>query len=145
MSKERKMKKLLSVDELIGLNKFLCGSEQIEIRDRNILENIVQNYDSIDESSGYNTGLAAMILYSILREHPFVYNNRETAILATTTTMIMNGCSIHATDDELQNLARKIEICEISRDEAKNWIYNHYTVQSCEPGSINEPRVATEA
>ena len=130
------MKYLLSVNELIGLNKFLCGSDEVEIRDNNILEKTVQDCSKLDDSYGYYTNVAAIILYNILREHPFVYNNRETAILATCVTLLMNGCSIHADDEEILSLARKIEFCEITREEVRKWIFDHFNVHSF---SMSEP------
>lgn len=129
-NKEQNMKYMLSVNELIGLNKFLCGSEEVEIRDYNILENIIQSCSKLDDSDKYYTSMAAIILYSILREHPFVYNNRETAILATCATMLMNGCSIHATDSELLAFARRIELGELTREEVRKWIFDHYMVHA---------------
>lgn len=130
------MKYLLSVNELIGLNKFLCGSDEVEIRDNNILEKTVQDCSKLDDSYGYYTSVAAIILYNILRDHPFVYNNRETAILATCVTLQMNGCSIHASDEEILGLARKIEVCEITREEVRQWIFDHFSVHAF---SMNEP------
>ena len=124
------MKYLLSVNELIGLNKFLCGSDEVEIRDYNILEKIVQSCSKLDDSDKYYTSMAAIILYSILREHPFVYNNRETALLATCATMLMNGCSIHASDNELLTVARRIELGELTREEVRKWIFDHYRVHA---------------
>ncbi len=126
MKKSREAQREVTAEELKSINRFLCLNHPSNVRDESALDRLADSFGTIDPEEGYLTGVAAQILCSILRDHPFTYRNRETAVLAMNTVMQMHECVVAATDEEFTEIAEKIERGTITRSQAREWIYAHF-------------------
>jgi hypothetical protein len=120
------MRYIPTYNDLVSFNQFLCRADYIELRDMTVIDRIVDCLQSLDNNEGFRTSMATAIMHGILRERPFFYHNRETALLAVNTTMIMNECIINTTCDEYNEVAEAVEQGNMTREQLRLWIIEHY-------------------
>lgn len=68
---------------------------------------------------------AAVLMESLIRDHPFVDGNKRTALAATGIFLELNGYTLTATDDELLDFTRRVVRGRITVQEMAAWLKNH--------------------
>lgn len=69
--------------------------------------------------------LAAAYAYGIARNHPFADGNKRTAAVVSETFLVMNGCSLAASDAELVVAFLALAAGELSEEELADWFRSH--------------------
>lgn len=69
--------------------------------------------------------LAAAYGFGIARNHPFVDGNKRTAAVMMETFLVLNGCTLAATDAELVVAMLALAAGELSEEELADWLREH--------------------
>lgn len=69
--------------------------------------------------------LAAAYAFGIARNHPFADGNKRTAAVVSETFLMLNGCSLAATDAELVVAILALAAGELSEEELADWFRSH--------------------
>ncbi|WP_294314823.1 type II toxin-antitoxin system death-on-curing family toxin [uncultured Sphingomonas sp.] len=96
------------------------------IRDRSMLESALarpQNLIAYGEPD--IADLAASYAFGIARNHPFVDGNKRTALVVSETFLMLNGCTLTATDAEVVVAFLALAAGELSVDELADWFRGH--------------------
>lgn len=96
------------------------------IRDRSMLESALarpQNLIAYGEPD--IADLAASYAFGIARNHPFVDGNKRTALVVSETFLMLNGCTLTATDAEMVVAFLALAAGELSVDELADWFRGH--------------------
>jgi death on curing protein len=68
---------------------------------------------------------AAMLLYSISSNHPFVDGNKRTAFVISVTVLEDNGFKTHFTQDEVVLFMLKVAQDNADQTQIKEWLEKH--------------------
>jgi len=68
---------------------------------------------------------AAVLMESIVKNHPFIDGNKRTAITSAGIFLERNGYSFHPTLEELESLTRRMAEGKISLPDAVKWFKKH--------------------
>lgn len=68
---------------------------------------------------------AAVLAFSIIRNHPFLDGNKRTGHAAMEVFLIMNGYEIWASVDDAEDAILRVASGEMKRDELTDWIEAH--------------------
>ena len=69
--------------------------------------------------------LAATYGFGIARNHPFTDGNKRTAAVVMETFMVLNGCTLTATDAELVVAIQSLAAGELSEEQLADWLRVH--------------------
>ena len=69
--------------------------------------------------------LAAAYGFGIARNHPFTDGNKRTAAVVMETFMVLNGCTLAASDAELVVAIQALAAGELSEDQLADWLRLH--------------------
>ena len=118
---------MITIQEALEIHKILI--EQFSggsgLRDLSLLESALQRpFQTFDGSELYSTPIqkSAVILESIVKNHPFVDGNKRTGYVLARLTLLNNGVDIEATQDEKYQLVIKIAENQIDFDEIVKWL-----------------------
>ena len=70
--------------------------------------------------------LAAAYAFGIARNHPFVDGNKRTAAVMMETFLVLNGCTLTASDAELVVAILALAAGELAEDELAGWLRDHF-------------------
>lgn len=68
---------------------------------------------------------AAALMHSILLNHPFIDANKRTATVSTGYFLHINGYDIEAKQEELVELALKVESKQMDLEQISKWLKEH--------------------
>jgi death-on-curing protein len=71
--------------------------------------------------------LAAAYGFGIARNHPFADGNKRTAAVVMETFMVLNGCTLRASDAELVVAIQSLAAGELSEEQLAEWLRDHGT------------------
>lgn len=69
--------------------------------------------------------LAAAYGFGIARHHPFVDGNKRSAAVMMETFLVLNGCTLIATDAELVVAVLALAAGELGEEELADWLREH--------------------
>ena len=69
--------------------------------------------------------LAAAYGFGIARNHPFTDGNKRTAAVVMETFMVLNGCTLTASDAELVVAIQALAAGELGEDQLADWLRLH--------------------
>ncbi len=96
------------------------------IRDRSMLESaLARPHKLIAYGEPDVADLAASYAFGIARNHPFVDGNKRTALVVSETFLMLNGCTLTATDAEVVVAFIALAAGELSVDELADWFRGH--------------------
>lgn len=96
------------------------------IRDRSMLESaLARPHNLIAYGEPDIADLAASYAFGIARSHPFVDGNKRTALVVSETFLMLNGCTLTATDAEVVVAFLALAAGELSVDELADWFRGH--------------------
>ncbi len=96
------------------------------IRDRSMLESaLARPHNLIAYGEPDVADLAASYAFGIARNHPFVDGNKRTALVVSETFLMLNGCTLTATDAEVVVAFLALAAGELSVDELADWFRGH--------------------
>ena len=120
----------LSIDDLININRPLIvlqtPNEPIEVLNFNNLSSSqsrpsqVKYYEQTDDMFV----LTAVLIESLIQNHPFANANKRTAMMAGYVFLLLNGYELTAPEDEVVEMARGLATKEYSLDELDSWLCN---------------------
>lgn len=67
---------------------------------------------------------AAVLVASLIRNHPFSDGNKRTAVVALNVMLVMNGFDLQATNDEVYDLAIAVA-AGMEREAIETWLREH--------------------
>jgi death on curing protein len=68
---------------------------------------------------------AAILMYLLVKNHPFVDGNKRTGVLSMLRFLLLNGHTLNATNDELYQVTIAIASSAMDKDELSAWIHAH--------------------
>jgi death-on-curing protein len=96
------------------------------VRDVNLLESAMMRPQNL---VGYGrpdaAELAAAYAFGIARNHPFVDENKRTAVVVSETFLAINGYGLNVTDAELVVVFLALAAGELPEDELASWFREH--------------------
>lgn len=96
------------------------------IRDQSMLESaLARPHNLIAYGEPDIADLAASYAFGIARNHPFVDGNKRTALVVSETFLMLNGCTLTATDAEVVVAFFALAAGELSVDELADWFRGH--------------------
>ena len=96
------------------------------IRDQSMLESaLARPHNLIAYGEPDIADLAASYAFGIARNHPFVDGNKRTALVVSETFLMLNGCTLTATDAEVLVAFLALAAGELSVDELADWFRGH--------------------
>ncbi|WP_294843529.1 type II toxin-antitoxin system death-on-curing family toxin [uncultured Gilliamella sp.] len=120
----------LSIDDLKLINSLLIKlqtpKEPIYIRDENALgssqarPNICRYYEQNEDIFR----LTAVLIESLIENHPFANANKRTAMFAGYLFLLLNGQELKAPDAEVVEMAVGIATKKYNVDELEDWLFN---------------------
>ena len=119
----------LSVDDIKLINSLLIKlqtpKEPIYVRDENTLGSS-QARPSLyryHEQTEDIFRLTAVLIDSLIRNHPFANANKRTAMFSGYLFLLLNGQELKAPDDEVVEMGVGIATGKYNLDELENWLY----------------------
>lgn len=119
----------LSVDDIKIINSLLIKlqtpKEPIYVRDENILGSS-QARPSLyryHEQTEDIFRLAAVLIESLIRNHPFANANKRTAMFSGYLFLLLNGQELNAPDAEVVEMGVGIATGKYNIDELENWLF----------------------
>lgn len=142
----------LSPDDLIWLNRTLIElqtpAEPVGVRDRTLLE----SSQARPSQYGYYQQtrdmfeLAAVLIESLCRNHPFLNANKRTAFAAGSVFLMLNGYEVTGPGHEVVELMLGLATGEYGMKDVENWLayWSHETDYSMldQPGEWVEQFVS---
>lgn len=96
------------------------------IRDRSMLESaLARPHNPIAYGEPDVADLTASYAFGIAQNHPFVDGNKRTALVVSETFLMLNGCTLTATDAEVVVAFIALAAGELSVDELADWFRGH--------------------
>ena len=121
---------MITIQEALEIHKILI--EQFSggsgLRDLSLLESALQRpFQTFDGSELYSTPIqkSAVILESIVKNHPFVDGNKRVAIAATELFLQCNGYRLSADNDALFDLTMACAASQLGPEEIRIWLEQH--------------------
>ena len=119
----------LSAEEIVALHNAVLGAGDIDpegvVRDWNLLESATARprmtayYEEADLLRQ-----AATLLWGLVENHPFYDGNKRTGWVAMRSFLILNGRSLHATEDKAFDLV--VSVAQgLSLDATEAWLREH--------------------
>jgi death on curing protein len=88
------------------------------LRDRGALESALARPRKLASHGGPDAAhLAVAYAYGIARNHPFIHGNKRTAAVVSETFLLLNGCTLVATDAEIVVAFVELAAGELTEDE----------------------------
>lgn len=119
----------LSVDDIKLINSLLIKiqtpKEPIYVRDENILGSS-QARPSLyryHEQTEDIFRLTAVLIESLIRNHPFANANKRTAMFSGYLFLLLNGQELNAPDAEVVEMGVGIATGKYNIDELENWLF----------------------
>ncbi len=92
------------------------------IRDAGMLESAMARPRNLaDYGEPDAAALAAAYAFGIARNHPFTDGNKRTAAVVSETFLMLNGCTLDASDAEVVVAFVALAAGELSEDELADW------------------------
>lgn len=124
----------LSLEEVLVLHQRLIqrtgGSGGI--RDLNLLESAIACPQAPFSDEDLYPDLwrkAAVLMHSLIRNHPFVDGKKCTAITAAGILLELNGHTLTATNEEVVDFTPRAATGEIEPEEMAVWLESHSTAR----------------
>ncbi len=123
--------KRLSIEQVKALNGLLIVETdgKAGIRDEALLRQTVdapwQTFDGEDVCRSLEAK-AARLAFGIIVGRPLAGSNTKTGMLTMLTLMEINGVTLHCTDEEIVDAAKKIESEEMTQGQLLEWIREHH-------------------
>lgn len=119
----------LSVEDLVYINRRLIEeqtpNEPIAVLNHNNLSSsqsrpsTIRYYEQTDDM--YR--LSAVLIESLIQNHPFANANKRTAIMAGYIFLLLNGYELTAPSDEVVTIAEGLARKEYSVEDMENWLF----------------------
>ena len=71
------------------------------------------------------TSKAAILIFLLVKNHPFVDGNKRTGFLCLLRFLQLNGCMLAATNDELYGFTLDVATSKLDKDAIEVWIRAH--------------------
>lgn len=68
---------------------------------------------------------AAILIYALIKDHPFVDGNKRTGLFALFEFLERNGYTIAASDDDLYQFAIDIATSRLGKEQIAAWLREH--------------------
>ncbi|EDX1477291.1 type II toxin-antitoxin system death-on-curing family toxin [Salmonella enterica subsp. enterica serovar Bonariensis] len=118
----------LSLEDIVYINKALIEiqtpNEPVGVLNQNNLSSsqsrpsTIRYYEQTDDMFR----LSAVLIESLIQNHPFANANKRTAIMAGYVFLLLNGYELTAPGDEVVIIAEGIARKEYSVDDLENWL-----------------------
>jgi death-on-curing protein len=120
----------LTLGEVLELHRLIIArwGGVAGVRDLGALESAVaQPRMSFGGSDLYSDIVekAAALCFSLVQNHPFVDGNKRVAHASMETFLLLNGCEIHASVDEQEQVMLAVASGALSRDGLTGWLRDH--------------------
>ncbi len=70
---------------------------------------------------------AAILVFLLVKNHPFVDGNKRTAFLSLVRFLNVNGYTLDATNDELYQFTIDVATSALEKDAVADWLREHVT------------------
>ena len=124
--------KLLKLADILAIHILLIeetgGSSGV--RDMGRLESAVNSMSQTvfgDEAYPTIFDKSAVLVRSIIGDHPFVDGNKRTAMLAAITLLEINGKHFEVSEGEIENFAVQVAVTKLGIPEIAKWLKDHTT------------------
>lgn len=119
----------ISKDQIIAFHTLIVSSFQgmYELRSPNALDPVLELYASANTTNGSTISRVSALIYGLIRFHPFLDANKRTAIIASTTCLMMNGYMLESDDNALLSMLCDVETGALSREELREWLLERVT------------------
>ncbi len=120
----------LSIDDILEIHRQVVsefGGTQ-GVRDIGRVESVVASQSQeVFGAEVYSTiyEKAAAIMRGIIQDHPFIDGNKRTAVVATLSLLVWNGCMFTAKKGELENFAVNVATNKLAVKEIAKWLESH--------------------
>lgn len=123
--------KFLLLDHILKIHQdqILRYGGTAGIRDLNSLKSALNTPSATYDGQFLHTTIyemAAAYLFHIVKNHPFIDGNKRTGAVTTMTFLLVNGCSLIVTNDNLVKTTLFVAQNKLSKSELatniKNWI-----------------------
>lgn len=120
----------LSTQDVIDIHNVvieLTGGSN-ELRSYSLLESaVLSTYQTFDNTDIYSSieEKASHLIYSIIKNHPFVDGNKRTGIQSGITLLIINNLYVNCSDSDIQNIAYSVASGDKDYDDILEWIYKY--------------------
>ncbi|EEP1478912.1 type II toxin-antitoxin system death-on-curing family toxin [Salmonella enterica] len=118
----------LSLEDIVYINKALIEiqtpNEPVGVLNQNNLSSsqsrpsTIRYYEQTDDMFR----LSAVLIESLIQNHPFANANKRTAIMAGYVFLLLNGYELTAPGDEVVIIAEGIARKEYSVEDLENWL-----------------------
>ena len=111
------------------------------VRDVNLLHSALARPEATFGGKDLYPGLwhkAAALMYSLIKNHPFVDGNKRTALAAAGLFLELNGYTMTASNEEALEFTRRAAVGEIDVDSMAAWLETHSR-------AIDEPQATSQA
>ncbi|MDA8479835.1 type II toxin-antitoxin system death-on-curing family toxin [Citrobacter sp. Awk 4] len=118
----------LSLEDIVYINKALIETqtpnEPIAVLNQNNLSSsqsrpsTIRYYEQTDDMFR----LSAVLIESLIQNHPFANANKRTAIMAGYVFLLLNGYELTAPGDEVVIIAEGMARKDYSVDDLENWL-----------------------
>lgn len=118
----------LSSEDIVYINKALIESqtpgEPVAVLNANNLSSsqsrpsTVRYYEQTDDMFR----LSAVLIESLIQNHPFANANKRTAVMAGYVFLLLNGYELTAPGDEVVTIAEGLACKDYSAEDLENWL-----------------------
>ena len=117
----------LDLDEVLQLHELsiLRYGGSLCLRDLGLLESALAAPKQTmfgDDLYSDVSAKAAILLYSLVKNHPFVDGNKRTGFACLTRFLKINGFILNASNDELYQFAMDTATSVLNKDQVTEWI-----------------------
>ncbi len=120
----------LSVDAVLKIHRRIIeefGGDP-GLRDRGLLESAVAMPQSTFGGVDLHAGLpekAAAYHFHLCANHPFMDGNKRVAVAAAEVFLLINGCELLASDDDIEALTLGVAAGRLSKDQVVEFFAEH--------------------
>ncbi|EBT6246237.1 type II toxin-antitoxin system death-on-curing family toxin [Salmonella enterica] len=118
----------LSIDDIVYINRSLIETqtpnEPIGVLNQNNLSSsqsrpsTIRYYEQTDDMFR----LSAVLIESLIQNHPFANANKRTAMMAGYVFLLLNGYELTAPSDEVVTIAEGLARKDYSVEDLENWL-----------------------
>ncbi|END5834408.1 type II toxin-antitoxin system death-on-curing family toxin [Salmonella enterica] len=118
----------LSIDDIVYINRSLIETqtpnEPIGVLNPNNLSSSQSRPSTIRyyEQTGDMFRLSAVLIESLIQNHPFANANKRTAMMAGYVFLLLNGYELTAPSDEVVTIAEGLARKDYSVEDLENWL-----------------------